>query len=237
LKAKRVKRLDPETPLVENAARIVEVRLGEVRSLAPAALEAPAAAEQHDLRIAAKRLRYVLETTEFCFGRPAETARRRARDLQEVLGDLHDCDLMLPRATEHVDRLRSRDAEVVHTRAEGAADLDPAVAARAPHRTAYRGLEVLAVHVQARRALLYERFVELWSKLERDGTWTSLERAVRRKRDESRERRAARERAERAARDLESAKAEEREAGARARRAADVMAEARRVPGASGPDA
>ena len=39
---------------------------------------------QHDMRIAAKRLRYVLEATEFCFGRPAEVARRRARDLQDA---------------------------------------------------------------------------------------------------------------------------------------------------------
>ena len=73
MKAKPVKKLDPEAPLVENAARIVRVRLDELRSFIPAALDPDRATEQHDLRIAAKRLRYVLEATEFCFGRPAET--------------------------------------------------------------------------------------------------------------------------------------------------------------------
>ena len=68
MKAKRVRKLDPEGPLVENAARIVGMRLDEMRSFAPAALHAECATEQHDLRIAAKRLRYVLESTGFCFG-------------------------------------------------------------------------------------------------------------------------------------------------------------------------
>ena len=231
MKAKPVKKLDPEAPLVENAARIVRVRLDELRSLIPAALDPDRATEQHDLRIAAKRLRYVLEATEFCFGRPAETARRRARDIQEVLGDLHDCDVMLPRVTAHVDRLRSEDALAIRERAGDAEDLDPKLVARAPNRTAYRGLEVLAVHVQARRALLFDRFVGLWGELERTGTWERLERAIDRKLREARERRAAAERAERAARELEAAERAEREAADRARRAAEALVEARRAQG------
>ncbi len=63
MKAKRVRKLDPKGPLVENAARIVRVRLDEMRSFVPAALRPECASEQHDLRIAAKRLRYVLEAT------------------------------------------------------------------------------------------------------------------------------------------------------------------------------
>ena len=231
MKAKPVKKLDPEAPLVENAARIVRVRLDEMHSFMPAALDPERAIEQHDLRIAAKRLRYVLEATEFCFGRPAETARRRARDIQEVLGELHDCDVTLPRVAAHVDRLRSEDALAIRERAGDAKDLDPTLVARAPNRTAYRGLEVLAVHVQARRALLFDRFVGLWGELERTGTWERLERAIDRKLREARERRAAAERAERAARELEAAERAEREAAERARRAAEALVEARRAQG------
>jgi CHAD domain len=231
VKAKPVKKLDPAAPLVENAARILQVRLDEMRSFAPAALQPDRAIEQHDLRIAAKRLRYVLEATEFCFGRPATTARRRARDIQEVLGELHDCDVMLPRVAAHVEELRGADARAVRARAGDAEDLDPALVAKAPSRTAYRGLGVLAVHVQARRALLFDRFVDLWGELERAGTWERLERAIGRKLHEARERRAAAERAERAARELEAAEREERAAAERARRAADVLAEARRAQG------
>lgn len=165
-----------------------------MRSFAPAALRPDGGTEQHDLRIAAKRLRYVLEVTGFCFGRPADTARRRAREIQGVLGELHDCDVMLPRVAAHVERLRDDDAKAVRARAGDAEDLDPVLVAKAPHRTAYRGLELLAVHVEARRALLFDRFVGLWGELERTGTWERLERAIERKRREARERRAAAER-------------------------------------------
>src|SRR5437762_2524292 len=142
----------PAEQLADNAARIVRVRLEEMRSFAPRALEPRAVRAQHDMRIAAKRLRYVLEATEFCFGRPAEVARRRARDLQDVLGELHDCDVMLPRVERHLAGLRQADAAAVRERAGNASDLEPALAARAPHRTSYRGLEILIVYLHARRA-------------------------------------------------------------------------------------
>jgi hypothetical protein len=231
MKARRVKKLDPAGTLVENAARIVAVRLDELRSFVPAAFDPEADREQHDLRIAAKRLRYVLEVTGFAFGRPADTARRRARELQDVLGELHDCDVMLPRIDAQIADLRREDAEVVRELAGDAADLDPALVARAPHRTAFRGLEILAVHVQARRRLLFERFVELWTEIDRAGTWSRLERAVDRKVAEARERRAAAERAAAAERELADAERAEREAAERARRAAEELAEATRARG------
>jgi CHAD domain-containing protein len=104
VKARRVKGLDPAKPLQKNAARIVRTRLEELRSLSEPALDPAAGEAQHDLRIAAKRLRYVLEIVETCFGAEAEAARKLARDLQGVLGEIHDCDVMLPRA-EGIDSL------------------------------------------------------------------------------------------------------------------------------------
>ena len=139
MKARRVKKLDPAAPLIENAARIIRVRLDELRSFVPAALEPKRATEQHDMRIAAKRLRYVLEATEFCFGPPAQPRVAGAREIQEVLGELHDCDVMLPLVAGHVRALRDQDAEEIRRRAGRAADLDPALSAAAAHRAEYRG--------------------------------------------------------------------------------------------------
>jgi hypothetical protein len=229
MKARRVKKLDPAAPLAENAARIVLVRLDEMRSFAPKAIDEGEVKAQHDMRIAAKRLRYVLEATEFCFGRSGETARRRARDLQDVLGELHDCDVMLPRIESHLASLRNADARAVHARAGDAPDLDPRLSARAPHRTAYRGLGMLAVHVEARRRVLFDRFRAYWSEQERIGTWDRLEHAVERKLAEAKERRAAAERAAQAARELEEAERAEREAAERAREAAAKLHQARQV--------
>jgi CHAD domain len=180
VKARRVKKLDPAASLAENAARIVLVRLDELRSFAPRALEPDQARAQHDMRIAAKRLRYILETTEMCFGKPAEVARRQARDLQGVLGDLHDCDVMLPRVERHLARLREADAGAIRSAAAEGEDVDPALAARAPNRTAYRGLELLAAFIGARRRFLHDRLRALWEAQEGGGTWRDLHGAAKR---------------------------------------------------------
>jgi hypothetical protein len=191
MRARRVKKLDLREPLAENAARIVRVRVREMRSFAPRALEPGATRDQHDMRIAAKRLRYVLEATELCFGRPGQIARRRARELQDLLGELHDCDVMLPRVEAHLAGLRDDDTEAVLKRAGASPDLDAKFAASAPHRTAYRGLEVLVVYLQSRRRLLFDRFREFWAEHERRGTWERLERVAAGRLRDSRDRRRA----------------------------------------------
>lgn len=118
MKARPVKGLDPAAPLRPNAARIVRTRLDELRSFAPAALEPSGAEAQHEMRIAAKRLRYVLEITESCFGPEAKAARKAAKELQGVLGEIHDCDVMLPRAVgiESLDALLRTRRELLFQR-------------------------------------------------------------------------------------------------------------------------
>jgi hypothetical protein len=220
VKARAVKKLDPGRPLGDNAARIVQVRLDEMLAFAPRALDGKTKA-RHDMRIAAKRLRYVLEVTGFCFGRPADTARRRARDLQDILGEIHDCDVMLPRVRAHLEDLQRSDAGAVRARAGMAPDLDPRLAAQAPHRTAYRGLDVLAVYLEARRELLSDRFVAFWKQQEETGTWTRLERSVEGYLRRSREARRTAKAAERARRQAEAA--------ARAAQQAEAQAEQARL--------
>jgi CHAD domain-containing protein len=205
LKARPVKKLDPAGPLAENAARIIKVRLDELVSFSPKALEREREKAQHDMRIAAKRLRYVLEVTGFCFGSPADTARRRARDLQDILGEIHDCDVTLPRVRQHLEELQHADAEVVRGRAGETPDLDPRLAAQAPSRTTYRGLDVLAVYLRARRELLFDRFVAFWRRQEETGTWLRLERAVDNHLEQAREARRAAKQAARARAELEAA--------------------------------
>jgi CHAD domain-containing protein len=95
VKARKVEGLDSSAPLRPSAALIVRTRLDELRGFAVEALASDAATAQHNMRIAAKRLRYVLEIVGPCAGEEAKGARDAAKQLQSVLGDLHDCDLML----------------------------------------------------------------------------------------------------------------------------------------------
>jgi CHAD domain-containing protein len=148
----KVKGLDPREPLIDNAARIVATRLGELRSFGPAALARDEADAQHDMRIAAKRLRYVLETVGLCFGDAADAGRRAARDIQQVLGDLHDCDVLIEMVERHVSGSGTPTD---------------------------RGLELLVARTGERRDTLHADFETLWSRLESEGVWDRLEAASR----------------------------------------------------------
>lgn len=180
MKARRVKRLDPAGGLGDNLERIVEVRLDELCSFVPRALDPAEVEALHDMRIAAKRLRYILEVgAEACFGPYAESAIKRARWLQDLLGEIHDCDVQLPRVLAFQDELRTLDAAEARARAGDAEDLDPTLASGTPHAEDWRGLETLIIYLTARRELLFERFLAMWAELEEKDFPARLRSAIR----------------------------------------------------------
>ena len=65
------------------------------------------------MRIAAKRLRYILELSSPFFGAYAATAAKQARDLQDVIGEIHDCDVLLPWLQARLKEVQIADAAVV----------------------------------------------------------------------------------------------------------------------------
>lgn len=175
MKARRVKGLDPDMPLDAALGRIAATRLGEVHSFEHAVHDPGAVEELHDMRIAAKRLRYVLEMSEPVLGAQAVRGAKQAKKLQDLLGEIHDCDEHLPLVEAHLERLRAEDAAAVQAgAARAAADLDPAAVREAPNRDHYAGLEALATYLRARRAVLYRRFVHDWARLEKAGFRESL---------------------------------------------------------------
>jgi hypothetical protein len=178
VKARRVKGLDPVGTLADNAERIVRTRLDEVCSFMPRAADPAEVTALHDMRIAAKRLRYVLEITHPCFGAYAEQAVRLTKDLQDLLGEIHDCDVQVPEVVAVLNELIDADADALAAAHRGAEDLPGAAAAEAPHVERYAGLVALAVQLSARRRLLFERFLELWQDYERRGFRARLDFAV-----------------------------------------------------------
>ena len=161
MKARKVKGLDPTAPLGDNAERIVAARLDELTSFMPKAADPDEVVALHDMRIAAKRLRYILEVTGACFGPYASGAVKLVKELQDLLGEIHDCDVQLPEVAAFLEELTAEDAAV--------AGESPKGLAKAPNRRAYAGLVALQVHLRARRAALFEQFLELWRDYERKG--------------------------------------------------------------------
>jgi hypothetical protein len=186
VKARKVKGVDPDGMAAGEVAKIVAVRLDELCSFMPAARDPAAMHTLHDMRIAAKRLRYVLELFAPSFGAYAGEARKQAKKLQDLLGEIHDCDVTRPRIRAVSDELRSEDARlVVEAAGPDADDLDLALAGQAPHRAAYRGLDTLDVALAARRQLLFARFLDRWDKLERKDFRERLQEAIQQRADGS----------------------------------------------------
>ena len=161
MKARSVKGLDPQAPLGDNAERIVRVRLDELTSFMPKATDPKEVVALHDMRIAAKRLRYILEVTGSCFGPYASGAVKMVKELQDLLGEIHDCDVQLPEVAAFLEELVAEDV--------AAAGELPKDVGRVPNRRAYAGLVALQVHLRARRNALFEQFLELWRDYERKG--------------------------------------------------------------------
>jgi hypothetical protein len=79
-----------------NAQRILAVRLDELLGWREALADPSLTTELHDMRIAAKRLRYALEMFDVCFADARDLAHAVA-DLQEDLGAIHDLDVLIAR--------------------------------------------------------------------------------------------------------------------------------------------
>jgi hypothetical protein len=170
MKARKVKGLDAQMRLDAAAERMIFVRVDELCGLAARAQDPDEVEALHDTRIAAKRLRYLLEIMSPVLGEYAATAGKRCKDIQDLLGDVHDCDVMLPRLDDLRTEIRTADATVVA--AGNGARPDP------PHAGAYRGLERLAVDTVARRRRLFAEWTELWTDLQRKGFRARLEHAA-----------------------------------------------------------
>ncbi len=179
MKARKIKHLDPEGTLADNAQRVVAVRIDELYDFVPAVLDPSRVKKLHNMRIAAKRLRYVLEvTSSVCFGPYAMTATKRVRELQDLLGEIHDCDIQLPRVQQIRAELSADAVAELVRRAGGAADLDPALASGLPHTEDWAGLAALEHYLAVRRQLLYDRFLTVWQDVERSAMRARLEYAI-----------------------------------------------------------
>ena len=145
-KALPVYAVNPQGALVENAPLILHTRLEEMYRFAPYIADPTRIDELHNMRIAAKRLRYTLEIFAPCFsGKDFSKIADQVKSIQEQIGDIHDADVRGPLFQDYME-------------------------AHAAHRPEIRiGLENLARAEQAKRAKLYQNFLAYWTKLQNQG--------------------------------------------------------------------
>jgi hypothetical protein len=172
-KAWPVDDVDPEAPVIDNARRVLAVRIAEFYSFEPVVAHPELSEALHDLRIAAKRLRYTLELFRPQFRKAGERQIERVKAIQEILGTLHDHDVRIDMIGDELSQLMVE--QIGKTRSE-IADASPddlaaiaTAALRPPPDDPRRGLIALLGREHAGRRAAYTRFRELWDEYAANG--------------------------------------------------------------------
>lgn len=87
---------------------IILGRLKELEKLSPDLFKPFDVEPLHEMRIAAKRLRYAIELFQQCWGRSIATFARRTARLQTALGDVHDCDVWIESFGKEINSARKQ---------------------------------------------------------------------------------------------------------------------------------
>jgi|SRR5450759_3546308 hypothetical protein len=94
-KARAITGLDAQAPVAMNARLIAKARLAELYQWERAVDDPDNVRGLHDMRIAAKRLRYTFEVFEEVLPTAGKTIVGELTRLQDELGALHDSDVMI----------------------------------------------------------------------------------------------------------------------------------------------
>ncbi len=123
-RARTVHGLNPKGTVRANARKIVATRTDEFFAFAPFLTDPTNVTQLHDMRIAAKRLRYALELFADALGPDAAACIDRVKEFQEVVGDIHDHDVHANILRAH---LETRAAEHAHALADRAMQAESAI--------------------------------------------------------------------------------------------------------------
>jgi CHAD domain len=168
-----VEDVDPDAPVIDNARRVLAVRIAEFYSFEPIVSHPELSVALHDMRISAKRLRYTLELFRPQFGKAGERQIERVKAIQELLGTLHDHDVRIDLIGDELSQLmveqsRQTRMDIAEASPDELAGI-AAAALRPPPDDPRRGLIALLGREHAARRATYAQFRELWDTYAGDG--------------------------------------------------------------------
>jgi CHAD domain-containing protein len=157
----RLNQVEAASPRVFQLAHShISLRLEEFLSYESCVSKPEQVEELHAMRIAAKRLRYTLEIFAPLYEDELKEPLKAVREAQELLGDIHDCDVWAQYLSQFMEEERARTLEYFGT-------------ARAFGRLA-AGLRHLEQDRQQRREKRYREFVRFWEQTQEQATWEHL---------------------------------------------------------------
>ena len=143
-KAWKVRGIHPELSYRWNSQVTLAVKIQEVYSWAESIRDPDNIKELHNLRISIKRLRYSMEFFTINYGETFKDFLKILADLQEQLGDIHDCDVVETVLTDHLHSLPDQG------------DIEPDAI----------GINALLLRYREMRKAKYQAFLQRWDALE-----------------------------------------------------------------------
>lgn len=160
--------LPPGTPyphlLFERSQAAVTQRMEELLAFDPYVYHPECVTELHAMRIAAKQLRYTLETFIPLYPAEFQLYLQAVKSAQEMLGDIHDSDVWLVYLPQFIQDERQRTLTYYgHTR---------------PFNPLLPGLEYFQENQRMERAQRYQEFQERWIQWKSQALWEQLRQAI-----------------------------------------------------------
>ena len=154
-KAHKVIGVAPLRSYHENARIILPQRLEEVYTWEPFIRDETRREELHNMRISIKRLRYTMELFRVAYQNGSQLSAVSSYteylvvivDLQEILGDIHDADVVLEVLADYASQLENQERQI----------------AMLP------GIVRLITRTEKTRKADYETFLEKWDQLSAAG--------------------------------------------------------------------
>jgi CHAD domain-containing protein len=160
--------LPPGTPyphlLFERSAAAIATQLSLFHSYEPFLHRPECVSEHHAMRIAAKQLRYTLETFAPLYPGELQPYLQAVKTSQELLGDMHDCDVWLVFLPQFMKEEMERTIAYY-----GHAN---------PFRPLQPGLDYFLRNRQEVRSQKFQSFGDRWESWKSNNLWAQLEHTI-----------------------------------------------------------
>jgi len=137
-KPQKITGLNPKRSFRENACIILPQKVEEVYSWEQFIRDPARREELHNMRISVKRLRYTMEFFAVNYGKHFSDFLETIIELQDILGDIHDIDVVLEVLTNYKENLQPAELS---------------------------GVDVLIERTSETRNSDYQAFLEKWEQL------------------------------------------------------------------------
>jgi CHAD domain-containing protein len=157
----RLNQVAPVSPLVFQLAHShISMRLEEFLAYEYCVHQPELLDELHAMRIAAKRLRYTLEIFVPLYEDELKEPLKAIREAQDLLGEIHDCDIWAQYLPHYLDKERARAVEYFgNGRAFGRLEA---------------GLRYFQKDREERRNERYGEFVQFWERTQAQAVWAQM---------------------------------------------------------------